>query len=66
MIVRELYNIRDDGINLYITYSDNNKMIIQNETGHVYQHAIDVADNSYTYSESAEEIPVEEGDANGQ
>ena len=65
MIVKELYGTRDDGINLYITYSDNNKMIIQNETGHIYQYAIDIADNSYTYSESVEEIPVEEGETNG-
>lgn len=38
------------------TYSDENKYIIQNETGIKYEDAIDVP-NKYTYTESEEGLP---------
>lgn len=51
MLVREFCATRFDGVNLYRTYSDENKMIIQNETSYEYSEAIDVEDAPYTYSE---------------
>ena len=52
MIIREFYMTRSDEVNLLRTYSDENKYIIQNETGIEYSSAIDVEDAPYTYSES--------------
>lgn len=40
------------------TYSDNNKFIIQNETGVKYSEAIDIP-YKYTYKESEEDIETE-------
>jgi hypothetical protein len=60
MIVKEEYKTRADGVNLFRTYSDKNKKIIQNETGIVYAEAIDTENAPYTYSESAEVIETEE------
>lgn len=48
-----------NGRELIKTYSDNNKFIIQNETGAKYTEAIDVP-NKYIYTESNEDIPVED------
>lgn len=50
MIVQEFY-----GNNLIRTFSDDNKYVIQNETGIKYSEAIDVP-NKYTYTESDELI----------
>lgn len=55
MIIKEFYMTRSDGVKLYRNYSDEGKFIIQNETGIVYDEAIDVENAPYTYSESAEE-----------
>ena len=60
MIVREDYKTRSDGVKLLRTYSDDGKCIIQNETGIVYEEAIDVEDAPYTYTESTEDIQTEE------
>lgn len=57
MIVKEPYKTRADGVQLVRTYSDEGKRIIQNETGAVYDEAIDVEGASFTYSESAEDAP---------
>lgn len=59
MIVREYYRTREDGVNLYRTYSDAGYFIRQNETGHKYTEAIDVEFKHYTYSETDELIPIE-------
>jgi hypothetical protein len=59
MIVREEYKTRSDGVNLFRTYSDENRKIIQNETGIIFTEAIDVENSPYTYSESTEVIEVE-------
>lgn len=58
MVVKEFYRQREDGVNLYITYSDAGMMILQNETGVEYSKAIDVEDAKYTYSET--DKPIEE------
>lgn len=62
MIIKELYKTRSDGVKLYRSYSDENRYIIQNETGILYGEAIDVESATYTYSESdkfIEEFPEE-------
>lgn len=58
MIVKEFYKTREDGVNLYRTYSTDNKFILQNETGVEYAEAIDVENAPYTYTEM--EKPIEE------
>ena len=60
MIVREFYKTREDGVNLFLTYSDEGKMIVQNETGIEYAEAIDVENAPYTYSESTNNVETEE------
>lgn len=52
MIVKEFYRTRNDGVNLYLTYSDTDHYIVQNETGIEYAKAIDVEGAPYTYRES--------------
>lgn len=64
MIKTEFYTKREDGIDLYRTYSDENKYILQVETGIEYDEAIDVADENgnikYTYEETEKEIERED------
>lgn len=61
-IVTELFKTRNDGVKLFRTYSDEGKQILQNETGIVYDEAIDVEGTPYTYSETGEdkELTAEE------
>ena len=58
MIVREFYKTREDGVNLYRTYSDTNHYIKQVQTGAIYSEAIDVENAPYTYKETNKEIEV--------
>ena len=60
MIVREFFVTREDGVNLFRTYSNTNHTIRQVETGIVYSEAIDVEDAPYTYEETEELIETEE------
>lgn len=62
MKIREFYKTRNDGVNLYRTYSDQGFMVRQVETGVLYSDPIDVEDAPYTYEET--DIPIEdrEGD----
>lgn len=55
MIVTEFYREREDGINLYRTYSDQGFMIEQ-ETGALYDAAIDIEDSGHTYTETEQPI----------
>lgn len=50
---------RDDGVELLRTYSDKNFKICQNETGIVYDEAVDVKNSGYTYEETDEKIESE-------
>ena len=62
MIKKEFYMTRADGVKLYKTYSDTDMDLLQNETGNVYNEAIDVEDSVYTYTEierKAEETEAE-------
>ena len=57
MIIKSIYMTRPDGVNLYISYSDANLKIRQDQTGAVYDAAVDVETAPYTYTETNE--PVE-------
>lgn len=50
---------RDDGVKLTRTYSSRGFKIRQNETGIVYDEAIDVGNGRYTYSETDIKIESE-------
>ena len=61
MIIKEFYKTREDGVNLYRTYSGEGLYILQNETGIKYSEAVDVEDAKFTYTETDEPIePIEE------
>lgn len=47
-----------DGRELLKHYSDNNKYIIQTDTGIKYSSAIDIPTTTHTYEESDENLPV--------
>ena len=59
-IVREFFNARTDGVNLYRTYSDTGMMLLQNETGIEYSEAVDIESAPYTYSETNQLIKLTE------
>ena len=60
MVIKEFFMTRTDDVNLYRNYSDEGKRIIQNETGIVYDEAVDVENAPYTYTESEELIEESE------
>ena len=60
MLIREFYMERTDGVKLYRTYSDEEYKIRQNETGIIYDEAIDIEDSPYTYTETDIKIEIEE------
>lgn len=66
MIKPEFYKTREDGVDLYISKSKNNKYIKQLETGIEYTEAIDIADENgnirYTYEETDRDIEILEED----
>ena len=67
MIVKSIYMTREDGVNLFISYSDEGLKILQDQTGTKYDAAIDVETAPYTYSETDEPVdepvdPVYHGD----
>lgn len=59
MIVRELFEARPDGVNLYRTYSDIHMKIRQVDTGFIYDEAIDIENTPHTYEETDEPIENE-------
>lgn len=56
MIVKEYFRTRNDGVKLYKSYSDNNKIIHKIGTQEEYSDAIDVEDAPYVYEETDKEI----------
>jgi hypothetical protein len=60
VVQKDFYITRNDGINLYRTYSDKDYKILQIETGNIYDEAIDVETANYTYEETNEKIEREE------
>lgn len=57
-IVKEFYKTREDGINLYKTYSNNDYMIKKIGTEEIYEEAIDVEDAPYEYEETTEPVEI--------
>ncbi len=60
MIVTEFYKTREDGVDLYRTYSDAAMMIRQINTGILYTEAVDVENSGNEYEET--DVPVEDED----
>lgn len=56
MIQREFYIQRKDDVKLYRTYSDAGMMIRQDQTGAVFDEAVDVENAPYTYTETDEPV----------
>ena len=57
MIITELFKTREDGVNLYKTYSDANCFVQKEGTNELYVEAIDVEGAPYTYIETEKPIP---------
>lgn len=57
MLITETITAKN-GRELLKHYSDNNKYIIQTDTGKKYISAIDILGTTHTYEESDEDIPV--------
>lgn len=62
MIKKEFYKTREDGVNLFHTYSDTDHKILNKRTGHIYGGAIDVSE-SEEYEEVGEYIELEGADS---
>jgi hypothetical protein len=58
-IIKVFYKTRQDGVNLFRTYSDEDKQIRKVGTDEVYDEAIDIENAPYTYEET--DIRIEEG-----
>ena len=52
MIIKEFYETRYDGINLYRTYSTEGLQIIKVGTDEIYDDAIDIEGAPFTYVET--------------
>ena len=59
-IVKEFYKTRNDGINLYKTYSNEGYIIHKLNTEEYYSEAIDVENTPFEYEETEEKIETEE------
>lgn len=59
MVVKEFYRTREDGVNLYRSYSNEGFYIVNDQTGAKYEEAIDVENAPYTYTETNEKIEDE-------
>lgn len=59
MIKIEFYEQRDDGVNLYRTYSDENYKIQKVGTDEIYDEAVDVENSGFEYVETEEKIEAE-------
>ena len=57
MIQTEFFMTRSDGVNLYRTYSDAERLIQKDGTDELYTEAIDVENSGFTYTET--DIPIE-------
>lgn len=59
MIIKEFFRTRQDGVNLFKTYSDKNLYIQKLGTDEVYDIAIDIEGAYYTYVETDKPIEQE-------
>ena len=53
-----------DGTKLFRTFSDEGKQIIQNETGVIFDDAVDVEGATFTYSEAETKVIQNKEEAN--
>lgn len=60
MIVIEMLDQEVNGKKLKKTYSNEDFLIRQEQTGYIYESAIDIEDSQYTYVETDEKIIREE------
>lgn len=60
MVVKQFYRTREDGVNLYKSFSDEGYYIQKVGTDEVYSEAIDVENAPYVYFETMEKIETEE------
>ena len=56
MIIKEFFMTRPDGVDLYRSYSDQGVRIRCDQTGAVYDEAVNVFDSGHTYTEMDEPI----------
>lgn len=56
MVKREFFKTREDGVNLYRSYSDNGMMIRKVGTDEVYDEAIDIENSGFEYEET--DVPI--------
>ena len=56
MIIREFYEKRQDGVNLYRTHSDEGYMINKAGTDEIYDEAIDIETANYEYKETEHKV----------
>ena len=59
MVVKEFYRVREDGVILYRSFSDEGFYIQKIGTNEVYSEAIDVETAPYEYVETTEKIEKE-------
>ena len=73
MIVKEFYKTREDGVNLFRTYSNNGvkiRKLAKNWLGNfaptkkIYDEAIDVEGAPYIYEET--DLPIDKTEENGE
>lgn len=57
MIHKEFYKTRQDGVNLYRSYSDRGVQIRKAGTDEIYDEAVDIEGVPYVYEET--DIPIE-------
>lgn len=58
MVIREFYLTREDGVNLYRSYSNEGFEIQKVGTSELYYEVIDVEDAGFEYIETRRKIPV--------
>lgn len=66
MIVKELYKTRNDGVNLFRTYSNENLIIRKVGTNEEYAEAIDLEGARFEYIETDKIIVNEADEDNNQ
>lgn len=63
MVIKEFLKTREDGVNLYKSYSDQNMMLRKVGTDEVYASAVDIDGAPYQYEETSTPVPVREPSA---
>lgn len=57
MVAKEFYRTREDGVDLFRTYSDKGLQIQKVGTDEIYDEAVDVENSGFEYVET--DIPIE-------